>query len=114
MDSDLQIRGGIEDNLKIIFLFFNKNIFCDPLQCSAQAAFCATVTQILHMTQPKMFPWDIWHTLTFGLSLDYQSVSFVGNSYAKNNFFCQWNSRSCNSCFAWCIGFLNCTGTSIQ
>ena len=28
---ELQIRGGTEDNSKIIFfLFFNKNIHCDP------------------------------------------------------------------------------------
>ena len=27
---ELQIRGGIEDNSKIIFLFLNKNICCDP------------------------------------------------------------------------------------
>ena len=28
--SELQIRGEIEDNSKIIFLFLNKNICCDP------------------------------------------------------------------------------------
>ena len=28
--SDLQIRGGIEDNSKILFLFLNENIRCDP------------------------------------------------------------------------------------
>ena len=27
---ELQIRGGIEDNSKIFFLFFNENICCDP------------------------------------------------------------------------------------
>ena len=27
---ELQIRGGIEDNSKIIFVFLNKNICCDP------------------------------------------------------------------------------------
>ena len=27
---ELQIRGGIEDNSKIIFSFLNKNICCDP------------------------------------------------------------------------------------
>ena len=26
----LQINGGIEDNSKINFLFFNENICCDP------------------------------------------------------------------------------------
>ena len=28
--SELQIRGGIEDNSKIFFLFLNENICCDP------------------------------------------------------------------------------------
>ena len=28
--SELQIRGGIEDNSKIIFSLFNENICCDP------------------------------------------------------------------------------------
>ena len=27
---ELQIRGDIEDNSKIIFLIFNENILCDP------------------------------------------------------------------------------------
>ena len=27
---ELQIRGGIDDNSMIIFLFLNKNIHCDP------------------------------------------------------------------------------------
>ena len=37
-----------------------------------------------------------------------------GKSHAKNNFVFHRNSRSCNGCFDWCIGFLNCTGTSVQ
>ena len=28
--SELKIRGGIEDNSNIIFLFLNENICCDP------------------------------------------------------------------------------------
>ena len=28
--TELQIRGGIEDNSEIIFIFLNKNICCDP------------------------------------------------------------------------------------
>ena len=28
--AELQIRGGIEDNSKVIFLFLIKNICCDP------------------------------------------------------------------------------------
>ena len=30
MMAKLQIRGGIEDNSKIIILFLNENICCDP------------------------------------------------------------------------------------
>ena len=30
MNSELQIRRGIEHNSNIIFLFLNKNICCDP------------------------------------------------------------------------------------
>ena len=29
-EAELQVRGGIEDNSKIIFLFLNENICCDP------------------------------------------------------------------------------------
>ena len=29
-NSELQIRGDIEDNSKIFFLFLNENICCDP------------------------------------------------------------------------------------
>ena len=28
--SELLLRGGIEDNLKLIFLILNKNVCCDP------------------------------------------------------------------------------------
>ena len=28
--TELQIKGGTEDNSKIIFLFLNENICCDP------------------------------------------------------------------------------------
>ena len=28
--SELQIRGGIDDNSKIFFLFLNENIYCHP------------------------------------------------------------------------------------
>ena len=30
LQTELQIRGGIADNSKINFLFFNENICCDP------------------------------------------------------------------------------------
>ena len=29
--TELQIRGGIEDNSRYFFLFLNKTIWCDPL-----------------------------------------------------------------------------------
>ena len=48
--------------------------------------------------------------IDFGLS----SVGCVENSHAKNNIVFHRNSRSCNGYFHWCIGFLNCTGTSVQ
>ena len=28
--AELQIRGAIEDNLKIIFIFLKENLCCDP------------------------------------------------------------------------------------
>ena len=38
LDTKLQVRGCIEDNSKIIFLFLNENICCDPsLKLSQQA-----------------------------------------------------------------------------
>ena len=30
LQAELQIRGGIEDNSKIVFLLLNENICCDP------------------------------------------------------------------------------------
>ena len=34
MMAELQIRVGIEDNSKIIFLFLNRNMYCNPHQNS--------------------------------------------------------------------------------
>ena len=50
----------------------------------------------------------------FGLAQDFESVSYMEYSHAKNNLGLHRNSRSCNRCFDWCIGFMNCTGTSVQ
>ena len=61
--------------------------------------FCAIFTQILKMTQPKLSPQDIWRTLIFSLSQDFEPGSCVENSHAKNNFVLHRNSRSCNDCF---------------
>ena len=66
------------------------------------------------MTQPKLSLRDIWRILIFGLAQDFESVSYMEYSHAKNNLDFHRNSRSCNGCFDWCIGFLNCTDTSIQ
>ena len=76
--------------------------------------FCTTVPQILKMTQPKLSPQDIWCIQIFGLAQDFESVSYMEYSHAKNNLVFHRNSRSCKGCFDWCIGFLNCTGTSVQ
>ena len=82
----------------------------EPFSVLPRLHFC-TVAQILNMTQPNLSPWDIWRTLIFGPS---QTVSCVGNSYAKNNSVFHQSSCSCNNCFDRCIGFRNCTGISIQ
>ena len=66
------------------------------------------------MTQPKLSPRDIWRILIFGLAQDFESVSYMEYSHAKNNLVFHRNSRSCNGCFDWWIAFLNCTGTSVQ
>ena len=73
--------------------------------------FCAIVPQILKMTQLKLSPRDIWRILIFGLAQDFESVSYMEYSHAKNNLVFHQNSRSCNDYFDWCTG---CTGTSIQ
>ena len=66
------------------------------------------------MTQPKLSPRDIWRILIFGLAQDFESISYMEYSHAKNKLDFHRNSHSCNGCFDWCIGFLNCTGASIQ
>ena len=64
------------------------------------------------------FEYDAAKTVPVGhlahIDLDSDSVTCVENSHAKNNIVFHLNSRSCNSYFDWCIGFLNCTGISIQ
>ena len=101
-------------------IFFSKNasfFTCNTFEiCHSvlpRLRFCAIVAKILNMTQPKLSRWDIWRTLIFGLSQDWVRKLW-GNSYAKYNFVFHQNSRSCNGCFNWCLGFLNCIGTSIQ
>ena len=76
--------------------------------------FCAIVPQNFEYDAAKTSPaGNLAHT-DFGLSQDFESVGCVENSHAKNNIVFHRNSRSCNGYFDWCIGFLNCTGTSIQ
>ena len=70
--------------------------------------FCATIA-------PKLSLWDILRTLIFGVLQDFESIYCVWKiSMPKITLFLHCNSRCCNSCFDWCIGFLNCTGISIQ
>ena len=64
------------------------------LQCSARLRFCTIVAQIFKMTQPKLSPRDIGRSLIFGMSQDFESVSCVENSHAKNNLVFHRNSHS--------------------
>ena len=112
--TELQIRGGIEANSMIVFLFFNENICCDPFSVLPRLRFCAIVAQNFEYDAAKTVPAGHLAHIDFGLSQDFESVGCVENSHAKNNIVFHRNSRSCNSFFHWCIGFLNCTGTSVQ
>ena len=76
--------------------------------------FCAIVPQNFEYDAAKIVPAGHLAHIDFGLSQDFESVGCVENSHAKNNIVFHRNSRSCNGYFDWCIGFLNCTGTSVQ
>ena len=76
--------------------------------------FCAIVPQNFEYDAAKTVPAGHLAHIDFGLSQDFESVGCVENSHAKNNIIFHRNSRSCNGYFDWCIGFLNCTGTSVQ
>ena len=76
--------------------------------------FCATVAQILKNDAVKTVPVGHLAHIYFGLLQDFESVSCEENPHAQNIFVLHRNSRNCNGCFDWFIGFLNCTGTSIQ
>ena len=59
---ELQIRGGIEDNSKIIFLFLNENICCDhSLELSRHVSSILMMGHIIHFNGaiwniiPKLF-----------------------------------------------------------
>ena len=83
------------------------------MQCSSEAAFLHHCRTNFENGAARTVLREIWHTLVFGLSRDLESVSCVENSHANKKVVYR-NSHSCNGCFDWCIGFLNCTGTSIQ
>ena len=76
--------------------------------------FCAIVPQNFEYDAAKTVPVGHLAHIDFGLSQDFESVGCVENSLAKNNIVFHRNSHSYNSFFDWCIGFLNCTGTSVQ
>ena len=64
---------------------------------------------------PTSFENDPAKTVPAGhLAQDFESVSSMEYSHAKNSLVFHRNSRSCNGCFDWWIAFLNCTGTSVQ
>ena len=84
------------------------------LQCSAEAAFLRDCPTNFENDAAKTGPAGHLAHTDFGLAQDVESVSYMEYSHAKNNLGFHWNSRSCNGCFDWCIGFLNCTGTSVQ
>ena len=63
-------------------------------QCSARAAFLRHCRTNFEYDADKLSPWNIWGTLIFCLSQDFESISYVGNSYAKNNFVFHRNSYS--------------------
>ena len=102
-----------------LYLFkFHENIF-DGLTVTERSVlprlrFCAIVPQNFEYDTAKTVPVGHLAHIDFGLSQDFESVGCVENSHAKNNIVFHRNSRSCNGYFDWCIGFLNCTGTSIQ
>ena len=84
------------------------------LQCSAEAAFLCNCPTNFENDAAKTGPAGHLAHTDFGLAQDVESVSYMEYSHAKNNLGFHWNSRSCNGCFDWCIGFLNCSGTSVQ
>ena len=89
-------------------------LFSDIISVLPRLRFCAIVPQNFEYDAAKTVPAGHLAHIDFDLSQDFESVGCVENSHAKNNIVFHRNSRSCNGCFDWCIGFLNCTGTSIQ
>ena len=76
--------------------------------------FCAIVAQNFEYDAAKTVPAGHLAHIDFGLSQDFESDGCVENSHAKNNIVFHRNSHSCNGYFHWCIGFPNCTGTSVR
>ena len=95
-------------------LFHEMTTCVRPSQCSAEAAFLRHCRTNSENDAAKNVPVGHLAHIIFGLSQDFESLSCVENSHAKNNFVFLRNSRSCNGWFDWCIGFLKCTGTSTQ
>ena len=85
-----------------------------PFSVLPRLRFCAIVPLHFEYDAAKTVPAGHLAHLDFGLSQDFESVGCVENSHAKNNIVFHRNSRSCDGYFDWCIGFLNCTGTSVQ
>ena len=106
-----QMRHYAYQALKLVGLLFWVYVLFSVLP---RLCFCAIVAQIFENDAAKTVPAGHLAHIDFGLLQDFESVSCVQNSHAKNNFVFHQNSRSGNDCFDWCIRFLNCTGISIQ
>ena len=83
-------------------------------QCFAEAAFLRHCRTNFEYDADKTVPAGHLAHIDFGLSQDFESDGCVENSHAKNNIVFHRNSHSCNGYFHWCIGFPNCTGTSVR
>ena len=75
------------------------------MQCSAEAAFMCHCRTNFENDAPKLSPRDIWRILILGLAQNFESVSYMENSHAKNNLGFHRNSHSCNGYFD---GVLDC------
>ena len=79
-------------------------------QCSAEAAFMRHCRTNLEYDTTKIVPMNHLAHIDFWPV----TVSCVGFPMPKITLFFYRNSCNCNGCFDWCIGFLICTGISIQ
>ena len=107
-------RTGVEFNFFCHLQVLASALSYHLLSVLPRLRFCAIVTQNFEYDAAKTVPTGHLAHIDFGLSQDFESFGCVEKSHAKNNIVFHRNSGSCNGYFDWCIGFLNCTGTSVQ